>query len=109
MITAKIGKLIPYLNYILDKDVVMQNARQSCTTVKEVLNKYPIDTTNNTGSFLNGLTEDELKTTNIKDRISIITWGRKVVSKHHHSDTGEAKIDVINHQIKVFIDSLFPL
>ena len=36
--------------------------------------------------FLNRLTEEELNTTNIKDRISIITWARKVVNKHQHLD-----------------------
>ena len=51
----------------------MQDSRQSVTTVKEVLNKNPIDNANNTISFLNGLTEDYLKEASIKDRISIIT------------------------------------
>ena len=87
MIIAEAGKLIPYLDYILDKEIVMQAARQSCTTVKEVLNKSPIVTTNNTVSFLNGLTKDDLKEIGIKDRISVITWERKVVGKDQNLDT----------------------
>ena len=50
--------------------------------MKEALNKNPIDTPNNTISFLNGLNEDDLKSTNIKDNIYVITWDRKVVGKH---------------------------
>ena len=46
---------MPYLNYILDKDIVIQAARQSCMEVKEVLNKNPIDTDNNRVNLLNGL------------------------------------------------------
>ena len=67
-----------------------------------MLNKNTIDTANNTINFLNGLTEDDLKTTNIKDRISIITWATKIMRKHQHLDNVHAKIDIMNHQIKFF-------
>ena len=50
------------------------------TASREKLNKNPIDYANNAIKFLNGLTEDDLKNANIKDRISIITWARKVVN-----------------------------
>ena len=49
----------PYLEYILDKEIVVQYGRKSIAVVKEVLNKKPIDTANNTISFLYGLTEDD--------------------------------------------------
>ena len=55
MIIAEARKLRPYLNYILDKEIVTHADKQSCMAVKEVLNKKPIDTANNTVSFLNGL------------------------------------------------------
>ena len=55
MITTEAGNLSPYLNYIMDKETVIHATKQSCTIVKEVLNKKPIDTTNYIVSFLNGL------------------------------------------------------
>ena len=55
MIITEDGKLRPYLNYILYKEIVIQAARQSCTAVKESLNKKPIDTKNNTVHFINGV------------------------------------------------------
>ena len=58
---------------------------------------------------MNGLTEDELKTTNIKDTISVITWERKIVRKHQHPDTVQAKIDIMSHQVKMFIQLFTPL
>ena len=67
------------------------------TSVKERLNKKTIDYAKNTIDFLNGLTEDEFKATNIEDRISIITWERKVVNKHQHLGTVEAKMGVMTH------------
>ena len=36
-------KLRPYLDYILDKERVLQAAKQSVTIVKEKLNKKPVD------------------------------------------------------------------
>ena len=65
--------LMPYLDYILDKEVVIQSAKQSMTIVRERLNKKPIEYANNAVDFINGLTKEELKTANIKDTISIIT------------------------------------
>ena len=82
MIITEAEKLRPYLNYILDKETIIQASRQSCTVVKEALNKKPIDTTNNTINFLNDLSEDDLKIMGIKEKISVITWARKVVGKH---------------------------
>ena len=87
----------------------MQDFTQSCTIIKNFLNKNPIDTANNTVSFLNGLTEDYLKATWIRDRISVITWARKVAEKHQHLDSVHAKIDIMQHQVKLFIDLFTPL
>ena len=70
--------------------------------MKETLNKKPIDTTNNTFNFLNGVSEDDLKTMGIKDKILAITWERKVVGKHQHLDTMQSKIDIMQHQVKMF-------
>ena len=102
-------KLRPYLDYILDKEIVMQETRQSVTVVKEVLNKNPIDTTNNTIDFLNGLTEDYLKAANIKDKISVIKWAKKVVNKHQDLDTVQEKIDIMTHQVKMFTERFMQL
>ena len=62
--------------------MVINAARQSCTAVKEALNKNPMDTTKNTINFLNTLSEEYLRTMGIKDKITVIAWARKVVGKH---------------------------
>ena len=77
--------------------------------VKQVLNKKPIDTTNNAIKFLNSLTEEEIKKGNIHDRVLVITWEREVVNKYHHLATIESKIDVMHHQIKESIELFNPL
>ena len=74
VIIVEVGKFRPYLDYVLDKEVVIQSSRKIMTSPREKLNKNPIDYANNAINFLNGLTEDNLKNANIKDRKSIITW-----------------------------------
>ena len=54
-IIAEAVKVIPYLNYIMEKEMVINTARQSFTVVEEYLNKKPMDTTKNTINFLNTL------------------------------------------------------
>ena len=101
--------LKPYLDYILDKEIVMQEVRQSVMVVKQVLNKNPeTQLTHNAIHFLNSFTEKDIRKENIKDEISTITWARKVVRNYQHLDTVQAKIDIMNHQIKEFIELFNP-
>ena len=102
MIIVDVVNLKPYFNYILDKEMVINVARQSRTAVKEALNKKPVDTTNNTINFLNTLSEEYLRTMGIKYRITMITSARKVVGKHQHLETVQAKIVIMQHQVKIF-------
>ena len=59
-------KLRPQLDYVLEKEVVIQLAKQSVTPVREILNKKPIDYAKNAIDLFNGLTEEELNNANIK-------------------------------------------
>ena len=63
----------PYLDYILDKERAIHEAKKSVTIVRERLNKNPVYYEKNAIDFFNGLTEEELRTTNITNMISIIT------------------------------------
>ena len=104
MIIAEAVKIVPYLNYIQEKEMVINASKEICTSMKEALNKNPVDTTKNTINFLNKQYEDYLRTMGIKGRIVLITWARKVVGKHQHIEIVQAKIDIIHHQIKIFKD-----
>ena len=77
--------------------------------VKQVLNKKPMDTTNNAISFLNNLTEEEIKKANIQDKVLVITLARRVVNKYHHLETVQEKIDIMHNQIKEFSQLFNPL
>ena len=103
------SKFRPYLDYVWDKEVIIQSSRKIMTATTEKLNKKPIDYANNAIKFFNGLTEHDLKNANIKDRISIITQAMKVVNRYHHLDTIQAKIDIMAHQLNLFRDIFDPL
>ena len=42
-------------------------------------------------------------------RVSVITWERKVAGKYQHLDIVQAKVDIMQHQVKLFIESFTPL
>ena len=58
-IIREAGKLIPYLDYMLDKEAMIQSSMKIMTIVMEKLNKKPIDYANNAIEFFNGMTEDD--------------------------------------------------
>ena len=87
VLIVEAAKLRPYLDFILDKEIVTQAARQNILMVKYVLHKNPIDTAHNAISFLNSLNEDEIKKENIQDRVLVIAFASKVVNKYHHLET----------------------
>ena len=93
MIITKSNKMGPYLNFIKDKEVVNSIARKSYVVMKETLDKIPTETTHNIINFLNTLSEEEMKTVGIKYILTIITWARKFVGKHHHAESFQAKAD----------------
>ena len=68
------------MEYILDKESVIQAVEQSVTVVKENINKKSVDYAKNAIDFLNGMTEDEMRKVGIRDMIFVITWARKVVN-----------------------------
>ena len=73
MIITEAVKIRPYLNYIQEKEMVINDAKQSCKAMKEAFNKNPVDTTKNTINFLNTLYEEYSTTMGIKDIIIVIT------------------------------------
>ena len=94
----------PYLNYIKDKEMVINVARKSCTTVKETLDRKPVDATQNTIIFCNTLSEEELRKIGIKDRIAVINWARKFIGKHNHIESVQAKADLMIQQVIISKD-----
>ena len=102
MLMSESNNIRPCLNFIQAKEMVINIVRKRCTTMKETLNRKPIDTTKNTINFLNTLSEKELRTIGIKDIITVITWDRKVVGKNQHVESVQEKIDIMLHQIKTF-------
>ena len=73
MTIIEVTKMRPYLNFIKDKETVINIARQIWEVMKENLYKTSLETTENTINFLNTLSKEELKKIGRKDRFSVIT------------------------------------
>ena len=88
---------------------MIHSSRQALTLTRENLNKKPVDCAKTIIDFLNSLSEDDLKKANVKDIISNMTQATKVIKKYHHLDTVQEKVDILAHQVKLFIDMFDPL
>ena len=89
--------------------MVIYSSRKVITVAREKLNKKPIEYSKNVIGFLNSLSEDDINKENVKDRISIMTWERKVINKHHHQDTVQEKVDILAHLVEWFIEYFYQL
>ena len=73
------------------------------------MDRKPADSTHNSINFLNTLSEEELKTMGIKDMTAVINWARKIIEKHHHIESVQAKADQMLQQVKSFKGLLIKL
>ena len=87
----------------------MTEARKNILTVKQGLNKKPMEVAQNAINFLSTLSEDQVRRFDIQDRVVVISWARKVIGKYRMSDTVHAKVDIISHKVKEVIELFTPL
>ena len=60
-LAIEITKFKPYLNYVSDKNVIVDMAFQQCKVVNENLDKKPLDTSHNSINFLNTLIYEDMQ------------------------------------------------
>ena len=68
-----------------------------------------MEVTQNAINFLSTLSEDQVKRFDIRDRVLIFSWSRKVIGKYKMLDTVQAKVDIISHKVKEVIELFTPL
>ena len=107
-IILEANKFIPHLYYIADQESALKVSRHNILIVKQRLNKNPMEVAQNV-NFSSTLSEDQVRRFDIQDRVVVISWARKVIGKYRMLDTVEAKVDIISHKIKEFIDLFTPL
>ena len=59
--------------------------------------------------FLSTLSEDQVRRFDIRDRVVVISWSRKVIGKYIILNTVQAKVDIISHKVKELINFFTPL
>jgi hypothetical protein len=97
-IIKEVDKLRPYLDYIRVKEKVAKDALNSCQAIRESLNRKPKEIAQRAITFLNGLTDADLTTMNITNRISVITWARRILGKYSHVENVEVKAGEIREE-----------
>ena len=60
-------------------------------------------------NFLSTLSEDQVRRFDIRDKVVIISWARKVIGKYRMLDTVQDKVDIVSHKIKEVINLFTPL
>ena len=80
-LTIEITKFRYYLNFVNDKNVIVDLALQRCKLVNENIDKNPLDTSQNVVNFLKNLTYEYIQEMGIRDRLAIILWARKFINK----------------------------
>ena len=79
-----VTKFRQYLNFVVDKNVVAITSLQKCTIVNEIMSRISCETTQNAISFLNLVSNVQLQTLGVKDKIALIVWAKKIIEKHKH-------------------------
>ena len=108
-IILEANKFRPYLDYIVDQESGMKVARHDIFTVKQGLNKKPMEITQNAVNFLRNLSEEQTSMYGIQNIVAFNSGARKVVGKQRKLDTVQAKIDIIVHKVKGMLELFKPL
>ena len=108
-IIKEANKFRPYLYFIADQEGALKVARHNILTVKQELNKKPMETAQNAINFLSTLSEGQVRRFDIRDRVVIISWDRKVVGKYIMLDTIQVRVDIISHKVKEVTKLFTPL
>jgi hypothetical protein len=108
-VIQKADDLRPYLNFIVDKETVVNLAKKAVALANEKLNKKPSDYAENAVEFLSGLSEEQADTTGIKDRVSTIIWAKRIINKHQQVKITQFGIDILSNQLRLFKEAFDPL
>jgi len=79
VIVNSVVDLRPYLDMLEDKATLYCKALHKCVVINETMAKRTPDVAQNTISLLNKTTNDQLQTLEVKDRITVMMWARKVM------------------------------
>ena len=101
-LTIEITKFRSYLNFVNNKNAIVDLALQRCKLVNENLDKKPLETAQNDVKFLKKLTYEDMQETTIRDRLSIILWARKFINKYNFFKVVQEKANQMLLEVKDF-------
>jgi len=110
VIVSSVVDFRPYLDMLEDKATLSCKALHKCVVLNETMIKRTPDIAQNVISLLNTVTNDQLQTLGVKDKIAVMMWARKVVCKHNYANNVKSKAEEMRnavHQVKSLFQPLF--
>jgi hypothetical protein len=83
MIAAEVAKFRSYLNFINDKDNMVAIAQNKCDVVNEVIEKNPLEWTQNVIYLLNAIPTVDIQTIGVKYKTALIISARRIIAKNN--------------------------
>ena len=102
ILTIEITNFRSYLNFVNDKNAIVDLALQRCKLVNENLDKKPLETTQNAVKFLKTLKYEDMQEMAIRDRLAIILWAIKFINKHNLVKVVQEKANQMLLEVKDF-------
>ena len=108
-IIVEAKKCRPFLDFVSSQEIALTKAKKKVATVQGEVNKRSTQVDKNAIEFLSSLSDDLVSKYGIQNRVAIICWATKVISKHRMLYTILAKIYIIDHKFKEVIKLFKPL
>lgn len=102
----------PYLDSMEEKDNLAYKALHRCFVLNETMAKRTPEIAQNAINFLNFITNEQLHTLEVKDRIMVIMWAIRVICKHNFVNNVKTKAEEMKNatrQMKIIFQPLFKI
>lgn len=111
-ITKSLMEFRPYLDIMEDKVALSCKALHKYVVLNDTMVKRIPDIAQNAINLLKIVTNEQLHTLQVKDRITVIMWAKRVICKHNFANSVKAKAEEMRnvvHQMKNIFQPLFKI
>ena len=107
-IIIEVTKLWDFLNYVEDKRVLVINSLTKYEVANEIMQRRPANKAHNSIVFLSHLSNQELTTLNVHDRMGIIIRAKQFIEKHGLMENVNTMAGQMKGEIQYFYEKFKP-
>lgn len=108
-IIIEVTKLWYFLNFVEDKRVLVINSLTKYEVDNEIMQRKPVAKAKNSAVFLSHLSNQELETLNVHDRMGIIIRARQFIEKHRLMENVKTRAKEMKEEVQDFYKQFKPL